>query len=129
MKSSLKKVLLAGLVGGMTQNALVLLIMILAPFAFPVSAEEPKAYTDEDLDKYNTYSTYDEETIRQSEANLKRWEKERESREKLESKKIQAVDKRTIQQKQTSIQKSVDTEKSIEDPDNKNAKTVKKRKT
>ncbi|HWR59028.1 MAG TPA: hypothetical protein VN328_09090 [Thermodesulfovibrionales bacterium] len=104
-------------------------MMIVALFAIPVSAEEPRAYTEEDLEKYKTLSTYDEETIRQSEENIEKWEREKRIGDKIESDKREADDKSVTEQKQTSTKKSAAIQTTIKDPDNSSPQSVKKRKT
>jgi hypothetical protein len=66
----------------LTKKAFHALLLLLVFFAFPVFAAEPKVYTQEDLEKYATYSTYDPETIARSNEYQNRWEKEK-TREEL----------------------------------------------
>ncbi len=68
---------------GETAITLLTILLLLVSFSFPVLAEEPRVYTDQDLEKYATGSTYDRETIIRRDMALKQWEKEKQIEEEL----------------------------------------------
>jgi len=70
------------------------ILFLLLLLAFPAFAEEPKVYTDQDLEKLNKTTSYDQETILQREAELNRWEKENEEAKLLNKKREAEEEKR-----------------------------------
>ncbi len=108
-------------------RTLLLVLTGLAAVALPAFAVEQTTYTDEDLERYNKYSTYDEETMSRSEADLKRWEKEREVEERLSAQKRESDNRRPAVERAESGKKAVSQE--ITKAPNKNTQTIKKGKT
>ncbi len=109
-------------------KALLLVLMGFVALAFPAFAERQITYTDEDLEKYNKYSTYDEETISRSEAELKRWEREKENEERLSAEKKEAENRRLTKEGKAESKKKSLSQETTKGAD-KNMQTIKKRKT
>jgi hypothetical protein len=100
----------------------VILSLLLVLFAVPVLAEEPRVYTEEDLERYSTHSTYDQETIIRSADDMKRWEADK-AREELFLKTQDEAERKEQVRKQlgTVAQRTGDTS------DNKTAQKTKKK--
>jgi len=59
------------------------LVLMLLLLSLPSYGEEPKVYTEQDLERYKKQSTYDEETILRRDTELRRWEIEKQTEEEL----------------------------------------------
>jgi hypothetical protein len=108
----------------LTKNTFHALLLLLILFALPVFAGEPKVYTEEDLEKYATYSTYDPETIARSNEELNRWEKEKAREELLLRKKREAEEREEILKRSEAV-----VQKTAETSDDKAAPKAKKKRT
>jgi ABC-type transport system involved in cytochrome bd biosynthesis fused ATPase/permease subunit len=92
-------------------------------FAIPVLAEEPRVYTEQDLEKYTAHSSYDQETIIRSADEMKRWEADKAREELLLKTQDEAERKEQVRKQLGTV-----TQRTSDTPDDKTAhKTKKKR--